>query len=165
MAGKHLILDFGAYDLSRVVDDQTGIRRVNPQRFEMEQLTAICYEDTERHVAVGYKDVREDEFWVRGHMPGAPLMPGVVMLEAAAQLCSYHTIKHNLLGSTAVGLGGVESIRFRGPVRPGDRLVVVAELTRVRPGALVTCRFQEFVEQELVCEGTIKGFPLDRALE
>ena len=56
----------------------------------MEQLTAIVFDDVERGICVGYKDISPDEFWVRGHMPGMPLMPGVIMCEAAAQLCSYH---------------------------------------------------------------------------
>ena len=70
----------------QVLADQDAIRRCNPQRFEMEQLDAIVHLDTEASIIVGYKDVRHDEFWVRGHMPGYPLMPGVLMCEAAAQL-------------------------------------------------------------------------------
>lgn len=81
--------DLANLDLSRVVADQDAIRKVNLQRFEMEQLTAIVHIDRDNHVIVGYKDVRPDEFWVRGHMPNYPLLPGVLMCEAAAQLCSY----------------------------------------------------------------------------
>ena len=90
MAKKQLILDFSEYDLNHVVADIEEIRRYNPQRYEMEQLTAICFEDTERAICVGYKDLGPDEFWARGHMPGMPLMPGVIMCEAAAQLASYY---------------------------------------------------------------------------
>ena len=57
-------------------------------------------------------------------MPGMPLMPGVVMCEAAAQMCSYHSQRHNLLGAEMVGFGGMDDVRFRGTVVPGDRLVV-----------------------------------------
>ena len=88
MAKKPLILDLSEYDLNHVVADIEEIRRYNPQRYEMEQLTAICYEDREQTVCVGYKDLTEDEFWVRGHMPGMPLMPGVIMCEAAAQVAA-----------------------------------------------------------------------------
>ena len=77
-------------DLDHVVAGREEIHRHNPQRFEMEQLTAIVRLDTERHLIVGYKDVAADEFWVRGHIPGFPLMPGVLLCEAAAQLCSYY---------------------------------------------------------------------------
>ena len=53
----------------------------------MEQLDGHRPPRPEQHLVVGYKDVRADEFWVRGHMPGNPLLPGVLMCEAAAQLC------------------------------------------------------------------------------
>src|SRR5438874_12615378 len=83
-------------DLSRVVADRDAIRKVNPQRFEMEQLDAIVLVDAARELIAGYKDARPDEFWVRGHMPDYPLMPGVLMLEAAAQICSYYSVTQGL---------------------------------------------------------------------
>lgn len=160
MAGKNLILDPAAYDLDHVVFDIEEIRRYNPQRFEMEQLTAIVYDDREQGICAGYKDVSADEFWVRGHMPGMPLMPGVIMCEAAAQLCGFHVQKHDLMGAEMLGFGGLDEVRFRGTIRPGDRLVIVAEKLQLRPGAMVRCRFQCFVRENLVCEGKIRGIPI-----
>lgn len=160
MAAKDLIIPFDQFDLDRVVATVEEIRRYNRQRYEMEQLTAICHEDVGRHICVGYKDLAEDEFWVRGHMPGAPLMPGVIMCESAAQMCSYYATKHRLLGPRVLGLAGLEEVRFREVIRPGQRFVVAAQLLRIRPQALVLCRFQGFVGQELVVEGKIKGTPL-----
>ena len=92
------IIDFSEFDENRIVADQETIRRFNRQRYEMEQLTAVVHMDTVKHLAVGYKDLTPDEFWVRGHMPGMPLMRGVLMCEAAAQMCSYYAHKHRLLG-------------------------------------------------------------------
>ena len=74
------IIDPSLLDVDDPVADIDAIRALNPQRFEMEQLTAILYEDRERNVCAALKQVTDDEFWVRGHMPGMPLMPGVVML-------------------------------------------------------------------------------------
>lgn len=162
MPSKDLVIDIGEIDLDRVVADIGEIRRYNPQRYEAEQLTAIVLEDAERIICVGYKDVTDHEFWVRGHMPGMPIMPGVVMCEAAAQMCSYFTVKYNLLGSPGiiVGLGGLEDIRFRDPVRPGDRLVIACQQLKVRKGAMIVCRFQGFVREQMVVEGKMKGVPL-----
>lgn len=160
MAGKNLILDPSEYDLDQVVADVEEIHRYNPQRFEMEQLTAIVFDDAERGVIAGYKDLAEDEFWVRGHMPGMPLMPGVIMCEAAAQLCGFHVQKHNIMGAEMLGFGGLDEVRFRGTVRPGDRLVIVAEKLQVRAGAMIRCRFQCFVRENMVCEGQIRGIPI-----
>ena len=166
MAAKDLILDFSEYDLNHVVADIEEIRRYNPQRFEMEQLTAICFEDHERKICVGYKDHGHDEFWVRGHMPGMPLLPGVLMCEAAAQMCSYFTVKYDFLGTKMIGFGGLDEVRFRDPVFPGNRLVMVSQMLKLRRGAMVVCRFQGFVGQSLVVEGQLKGVPLpeDRLL-
>lgn len=158
MVKKPLILDFSEYDLNNVAADIETIRQFNPQRFEMEQLTAICFEDPVRGLCVGYKDLRPDEFWARGHMPGMPLMPGVIMCECAAQLSSYYALKNKLMDGV-VGFGGMEEVRFRGVVRPGDRFVIVTRLLKSRR-MIITCEFQCFVNQNLVCEGIIKGISL-----
>ncbi len=161
MAAKDLILDLAEIDFNHVVADLVEIRRYNPQRFEMEQLTAIVFDDYKRMVCAGYKDITDNEFWVRGHMPDMPLMPGVLMCEAAAQMCSYYAHKHKLLGECkVVGFGGLEDVRFRDPVRPGDRLIVVCKMLKVRTGSLIVCRFEEFVGSSMVAEGKIKGIPL-----
>jgi 3-hydroxyacyl-[acyl-carrier-protein] dehydratase len=157
VAPRDYIIHPSEYDLNRVIADIHEIRRWNQQRFEMEQLTAIVHEDQERGLCVGYKDVTPDEFWVRGHFP---LMPGVLMCEAAAQLSSYYTQRYNLLDAQVIGFGGMEEVRFREPVVPGDRLVIAVERVRVRPKAMIVCRFQGLVRESIVVDGVIKGVPL-----
>lgn len=160
MAVHELIIDPASLDYNHIIADVAGIRKYNPQRFEMEQLTAIIHEDVDRHICVGYKDVTHNEFWVRGHMPNMPLMPGVMMLEAAAQMCSYFSQKFDLLGAAMVGFGGLEEVRFRDPVIPGDRLVLACEMTRLRRGRIVFTKFQGFVRNAMVVEGVLKGIPI-----
>ena len=160
MRDKELIVDLSKVDFDNVIADIEEIRRLNPQRFELEQLTAIVYENREEKTFVGYKDITDDEFWVRGHMPGMPLMPGVVMLEAAAQLCSFFTQRHNLLECDIVGLGGLDNVRFRGTVRPGQRLILLGKLTKVRARRMLVSQFQGIVDDMIVVEGVIKGIPL-----
>jgi 3-hydroxyacyl-[acyl-carrier-protein] dehydratase len=156
-----LLLDPSQLDLNRVVADQEAIRKYNPQRFEMEQLTAVVYVDTSQHLLVGYKDVRADEFWVRGHMPDYPLMPGVIMCEAAAQLCSYYIGSQALMSGDFVGFGGLENVRFRGTVKPGDRLVMIAKAIRMHRRQ-VTCHVQGFVGTTMVFHADVIGMPLTR---
>ena len=160
MAPRDFIIHPSDYDLERVVADIHEIRRWNKQRFEMEQLTAIVHEDLSRGLCVGYKDLGPDEFWIRGHFPGVPLMPGVLMCDAAAQLSSYFSTRYNLLDAAVVGFGGLEEVRFREPVRPGNRLVIAVERVRVRPKAMIVCRFQGLVRESIVVDGVIKGVPL-----
>ena len=156
------LYDLSTIDFSRPVFDIDAIRRINPQRNEMEQLSAVVYVDTVNHGLVGYKDVTEDEFWVPGHMPGFPLMPGVVMCEAAAQLAAFYAQKYRLLGGDFVGFGGMDEIRFRGPVFPNCRLVLMARMTELRPNRRATFDFQGIVENRLVFTGSMIGVPISR---
>jgi 3-hydroxyacyl-[acyl-carrier-protein] dehydratase len=54
----------------------------------------------------------------------------------------------------------MEEVRFREPVVPGDRLVIAVERVRVRPKAMIVCRFQGVVRESIVVDGVIKGVPL-----
>ncbi len=163
MARHEPLIDYSTIDFDNVLADTEEINRINPQRFELQQLTAIVHDDPENNVCVGYKDLALDEFWVRGHMPGMPLMPGVMMLEACAQLCSYYTQKHDLLKADMVGFGGLEEVRFRDPVFPGERLILACNLVKVRPKRMIISRFEGTVGGRLAVEGTIKGIclPID----
>ena len=78
--------DLSKLDLGRVIADIRRIRECLPQRPPFEMLTAIVAVNPEERLIVGYKDVTSAEFWVPGHMPDYPLLPGVLMCEAAAQL-------------------------------------------------------------------------------
>jgi 3-hydroxyacyl-[acyl-carrier-protein] dehydratase len=148
-------------DFSKVVADKEELRRVNPQRFEMEQLDCIIHLDREQHIIIGYKDVQPDEFWVRGHMPGYPLMPGVLMCEAAAQLCSYYVVVTGLLHGDFIGFGGLDEVRFRGLVRPGDRFVLVGKGLRLHRRQTIF-NVQGFVGSTMVFHGEVFGVPLNR---
>jgi 3-hydroxyacyl-[acyl-carrier-protein] dehydratase len=154
----------GSLDLGRVLADAEAIRRVNPQRFEMEQLTAIVHVDPEQHLVAGFKDVRPDEFWVRGHMPDYPLLPGVLLCEAAAQLCAYYITTHGLMYGDYIGFGGLENVRFRGVVRPGDRLLLVGKALRINRRQAVF-NVQGFVNGTMVFHADIIGVPLVRKQE
>jgi 3-hydroxyacyl-[acyl-carrier-protein] dehydratase len=153
------LVDPTSIDTLRVLVDREEIRRANPQRFEMEQLTAIVLLDRAKHLVIGYKDVSPDEFWVRGHMPDYPLMPGVLICEAAAQLCSYYCHAIKLHEGGFIGFGGMEDVRFRGQVRPGDRLVLVSKAHRVHRRQ-TQFETQGFVGNNMVYHGRIIGVPL-----
>jgi 3-hydroxyacyl-[acyl-carrier-protein] dehydratase len=160
VAESKFLVDLSLVDFDRPIATLDDIRRINPQRFEMEQLSAVVYVDEKEYACVGYKDVTSHEFWVRGHMPDLPLMPGVVMLESIAQLCSFVTQRYDLLGAAMVGFGGLEEVRFRDPVLPGDRLIVMCKLEKVRRGRMIVCKFQGVVKDRIVVEGILKGIPI-----
>jgi len=159
-----LHFDPAKLDLSGVVADQEAIRHTNPQRYEMEQLTAIVYVDSENHIIAGYKDVRPDEFWVRGHMPGYPLLPGVLMCEAAAQLCAYYSTHYGIKEGDFIGFGGLEEVRFRAPVHIGDRLVLIAKAVKLHRRQTIY-NVQGFVGTTMVFHAGVIGVPIVRKQE
>jgi 3-hydroxyacyl-[acyl-carrier-protein] dehydratase len=155
------LFDPALVDCTKIIADRQAIRDVNPQRYDMEQLDAIVYIDDDRQLVIGYKDIREDEFWVRGHMPGYPLFPGVLMCEAAAQLCSYYTTTRHLLQGDLIGFGGLEHVRFRSVVRPGDRLLLIGKAGRLNRRQTVF-DVQGFVGKVMVFHADVIGVPLQR---
>lgn len=152
-------VDTSTMDFTRLVADKAAIQQRNPHRDHMYHLDGIVYCDFEKQRVVGYKDVRPDEFWVSGHMPGYPLFPGVIMCEAAAQMASWYTKELGIFGPELLGLGGIDDARFRGSVRPGDRLVMIGKGIRISKRICVF-DVQGFVEDKLCFECRIIGVPI-----
>lgn len=150
-----LVFDIAGLDLNHILYGPEVIRQSNPQRGAMEHLSAIVWTDEAAGRILGYKDVRADEFWVPGHIPGRPLLPGVIMLEAAAQLASFYT-KRIMGWEGFLGFGGVENCKFRAAVAPGQRLYLLAQRTWARHRR-VCCRTQGLVEGQLAFEADIIG--------
>lgn len=154
--------DVTQFDLSRPIAGIEDIRAVNPHRFEFEMLSAIVLLDPARKLIVGYKDLTANEFWARGHMPGYPLMPGVLMSEAAAQLCGYYTVTQKVSDpGVLMGLGGIEDSKFLRPVRPGDRLVMVGTGLKVHR-RMTKFRVVGYVNAVKVFETTVIGVPIGK---
>ena len=156
-------IDPATVDFSHVLADRAAIREANGQRFAMEQLDAVVLLVPEQHLVVGYKDVRADEFWVPGHFPGQPIFPGVLMCEAGAQLGSYYAVSQKIIDPRTEMLvfGGLEQVRFRGVVRPGDRFVLACKATRFKKRQSVFS-IQGFVGSTMVFHGDVIGLPLGR---
>jgi 3-hydroxyacyl-[acyl-carrier-protein] dehydratase len=156
-----LILDPAEIDFTKEVANIEQIRQVNMQRFAMEALTAIVLLDPVRKIIVGYKDATLNDFWVPGHMPNFPLMPGVMMCESAAQLCSYYVMTQKIFDANLVGLGALDEVHFRHPVLPGERLVLVAKVTREKK-FIAQSDVQGFVGSKMVFDAKVSGIPLRR---
>ncbi len=156
------LYDYKQFDFEHPIFDLEEIRSVNPQRFEMEQLTGIVHVDIEHHGIVGFKDVTSSEFWTRGHMPSFPLMPGVILCESAAQLACFYAKKFDILGGDYLGFGGMNDVRFRYPVFPNCRIVLLARMTALKKTRRAEFEFQGFVENRLAFSGIIIGVPISR---
>ncbi len=152
-----LLFDLTQIDLTgKPLFDKEVIRAVNPQQFEMQQLDGILWCDKANARILGYKDVTDKEFWVRGHSPGRPLMPGVMQIEAGAQLLSFFvTQAYEERGF--IGFGGIERAKVRATVEPGCRLYLLGHITEARRGRKYVCDIQGIVDGTLVFEATIYG--------
>lgn len=160
MPRGELLVDPSTLEGHPVSLDLGAIRRIIPQRHEMEQLSGIFFCDVGRGLVAGFKDVRADEFWVRGHLPGRPLLPGVMMLEAGAQISA--VLYHLSLGAEAapfIGYAGLDDVRFRGTVEPGTRLYLFARVRALKP-RLAIFETQGTVGDRLVFEAVVKGVPV-----
>jgi 3-hydroxyacyl-[acyl-carrier-protein] dehydratase len=155
-----LFFDLSQIDLeAKPIFDKEAVCKVNPQRYEMQQLDGILWYDKEKSQILGYKDITNNEFWIRGHIPERPLMPGVIMVEAAAQLSSFF-MKQIFQESGFIGFAGIESAKFRAVIEPGQRLYLLGLITKYRQKkrtSMVTTSVQGVVEGNLVFEATVSG--------
>lgn len=127
------------------------IREILPHRWPFLLLDRV--EKVQAGVGgVAVKNVTATEFWFQGHFPGTAVLPGVIIIEAMAQLAG---VVFALEGAGPIGyLTGVRTMRFRRPVVPGDKLVLTADKTAGGRG------FSEFkvsarVDSQLAAEGAI----------
>ena len=151
-----LLFNLSQIDLTtKPIFDKEAIGKVNPQRFEMQQLDGILWYDKKKFLILGYKDVTENEFWVRGHIPSRPLMPAVIMVEAAAQLSSFF-VKQIYGRQGFIGFAGIDSAKFRSVVELGQRLYLLGHLTRFKQRKF-TCSVQGVVDDTMVFETVLSG--------
>ena len=151
-----LLFDLSKIDLNAdPIFGKDDIMQVNAQRFELQQLDGILWCDKEKLLILGYKDVTDKEFWIRGHIPGRPIMPGVIMVEAGAQLSSF-LVKRIYGLEGFIGFAGIDSTKFRAIVEPGQRLYLLGHLTKFKRRKY-TCSIQGIVDDKMVFETSVSG--------
>ena len=153
------LIPLESIDVDHAIADIEAIRKINPQRYEMEQLSRIVHYDPEAGAVAGVLDVSEEPFWARGHIPGRPLMPGVIMIEAAAQLCSWavrQVYDPETYGDRFFGFGGIDNVKFRGVVLPGQRMILLGKAHDVRPRRAIFLT-QGWVDGRMVFQAEISG--------
>ncbi len=137
------------------------IMKVLPHRYPMLLIDRILEIEPGKRI-VGLKNVTANEQFFQGHFPGAPVMPGVLIVEAMAQCAAVLFLRDIPDRDRKLFLfGGVDKARFRKPVVPGDQLRLECEVLQ-RRGGTVKLRCVAKVEGNLVAEAELLSVMVDR---
>jgi 3-hydroxyacyl-[acyl-carrier-protein] dehydratase len=131
------------------------IAKLLPHRYPFLLVDRIAEIEGKR--IVGIKNVTINEPFFQGHFPGHPIMPGVLIIEAMAQVGGLYAMVVDKLGDDRVTyFAGIDNARFRRPVVPGDVLRMELELINCRRG-LYCFNGKAFVEDALAAEADLKA--------
>lgn len=129
------------------------IQEIIPHRYPFLLIDRI--EDLEPGIkAVGYKNVTMNEYFFGGHFPSEPVMPGVLIIEALAQVGAVCLLSLEDLKGKIAYFGGIEKARFREKVIPGDVLRLEVEIIK-RRGPIGIGSAKAFVGDKKVCEAEL----------
>jgi len=133
--------------------DIKGILDLLPHRYPFLLVDRILEVEGGRRV-VGIKNVTINEPYFQGHFPRHPIMPGVLIVEAMAQVGAALILNRPELAGKMAYFAAIDKVRFRRPVTPGDQLVLEAELVAMK-GRMGKLRTTARVEGQVVAEGEL----------
>lgn len=142
------------------VMDNVEIQSILPHRYPFLLVDRIRELDPDRRI-VGIKNVTINEPFFQGHFPGRPVMPGVLILEALAQVGGVLAFKSlGSVGRPVVYLTGIDAAKFRKPVVPGDILRLEVDVLKKR-APFWKMQGKAYVDTELVCEAEVTAMVTD----
>ena len=139
----------------------TDILRLLPHRYPFLMVDRIVSFEGETK-CLGIKSVTINEPFFQGHFPGHPVMPGVLQVEAMAQVASVLMMRMSKSSSRVGYFMSADGVKFRKPVLPGDTLFIHAELTKSRGNKLAKAMCRCVVNDAVVSEGELMFTFIDK---
>lgn len=155
------ILNLAKLDLSATRATSEEIQQRIPHRDQMLLLDRIIWADENTMCGVAERVLRHDEFWISGHFPQAPVLPGVLMIESGAQL-AYWIWMGAVQDPRMLGLVRVDNVALRGSAEPGDTIVLLAKGLKWNRKRMIV-RTQAVKPQDprfVIFDAVITGMPL-----
>lgn len=140
--------------------DINEIMRILPHRYPFLMVDKIIELEPGKK-AVGIKNLSINEPQFNGHFPGYPIMPGVLMIEAMAQVGACALLSQEKYRGQLGMLAGVDNMRFKRQAIPGDTLVITSEVLKLK-GSFGWFKGEVHVDNQLVCRGELL-FGMDKA--
>lgn len=133
--------------------DSSEIQKIIPHRYPFLLVDRIIQLEEGKR-GVGIKNVTMNEPFFQGHFPRLPVMPGVLIVESLAQVGAVVLLKMPEYAGKIVFFAGIDKVRFRRQVVPGDVLRLEVELVKIR-GAVGKAKAAAYVGEELAAEGEL----------
>ncbi|MBL8023500.1 MAG: 3-hydroxyacyl-ACP dehydratase FabZ [Elusimicrobia bacterium] len=125
------------------------VMKAIPHRYPILMIDTAVILEADKKIT-GYKSVSGNEPFFQGHFPGRPIMPGVLIVEAMAQTACVLFLEKPANKDKLAFFIGIDKVKFRKPVVPGDQLELRVEI--LRPGRMGKAKGEAFVSGELVTE-------------
>ena len=134
--------------------DINQIKQILPHRYPFLLIDRVVELDDENGRLVAMKNVTANEPYFAGHFPGYPIMPGVLQIEAMAQAACLWILRRPESRGKMAFFAGMDKVKFRRQVVPGDQLRIVVEMTRVKTRS-ARCSGRCYVGEDLVVEAEL----------
>ncbi len=129
------------------------VKKIIPHRDPFLLIDEII-ELEEDDYAIGLKNIKDDEFYFKGHFPNKPVVPGVIIIESLAQVGAVVILSSKKFLGKIAYFTGIKQAKFRKSVIPGDQLILKCSITKVK-GVFGFGKGMAYVNDQLVCEADI----------
>ncbi len=154
------LVDFSSLNSTENVVPEADLRRALPHIDEFKLIDGVCTVDPERQIVVGYKIWDDNPWWGRAHIPGRPMMPGVLMIEGCAQIAAILVLKFGSFPEDKfMALVGLDRTRVRRMITPPSTVYFAGALSS-HSARIARVTGQCLIDGEVAVETEVRGVPI-----